>query len=127
MLPGNEGRVGSFLVTGAVTAIPGMVVGCMLLSRIPGRACNIAHRSLRSAMPEGSPTQSGWHDTGTTLWHSRVGLTCRTRQQIVDGVAVYVNMVSLPVAASIPVVTAGAYRKPLLQREERINAHRISY
>lgn len=126
MLPGNKRRVGSFLITGVVTAIPGMVVGRMLLGRTV-RACATPHRSLRLAIPVGSPNQSGWHDMCATRRHPRVRLTCRARQQIVDGIAVYVNRVSLPVAASIPVVTAGAYRKPLPQREERINAHRISY
>lgn len=127
MLPGNDDRVGSFLVTGAVSAISEMVVGRMLLGRTPARACATPRRPLRLAMPVGSPNQSEWHDTCATRRHSRVGLTCPTRQQIVDGIAVYVNTVTLPVAASIPVVTAGAYRKPLPQREERTNEHRISY
>ena len=127
MLPGNEGRVGSFLITGAVTPTPRMVVVCTLLGRTPARAHATTHRSLHLVMAVESPDEQGRHDICATRRHSRVGMTYRIRQQIVGGIAVYVNTVTLPVAASIPVVMAGTDQEPLPQREGRTNEHRISY
>lgn len=115
MLPRNEGRVGSFLITGAVTPIPRMVVGCMLFGQAPARAHATTHRSLHLVMAVESPDERGRHDICATRRHCRVGMTYRTRQQIVGGTAVYVNTVTLPVAASIPVVTARTDQEPLPQ------------